>query len=149
MCIASAHKMAPGISPTTVSDRLWFARRPIYPAPTNFAAETTHFLRVAVVAAELSGFASRKIRTVCPLESAPHSDSRGMPPFFAARFPEPASGQFLRPAASRLLLSRYLPSSTSPWEQQPLASRCAGNWCKKKETNAGPIHMVIKWKSFG
>ena len=64
-------------------------------------------------------------------------------------FRSPASGQFLRPAASRLLVSRYLPSSTSPWEQQPLASRCAGNWCKKKEPNAGPIHMAIKWKSFG
>src|SRR6516162_4744207 len=91
--------MAPGISPTTVSDTLWFARRPIYPAPTNFAAETTHFLLVAVVAAELSGFASRKIRTVCPLESAPHSDSRGMPPFFAARFPEPGLGPIPAPGS--------------------------------------------------
>ena len=57
-----------------------------------------------------------------------------------------ASGQFLRPAASRLLLSRFLPNSTGPSHKAParLGSSglsllgAPGKWGKKKEN----IHVL-------
>jgi hypothetical protein len=55
-----------------------------------------------------------------------------------------ASGQFLRPAASRLLLSWFLPNDTCPSHKAParLGSRglsllgAPGKWGKKKENNS-------------
>src|SRR5467141_3029945 len=66
------------------------------------------------------------------------------PPFSATHFLGTASGQFLRPAASRLLLSRFLPNGTGPSHKAParLGSSglsllaAPGKWGKKKEKNS-------------
>src|SRR5260370_20024064 len=61
-----------------------------------------------------------------------------------------ASGQSLRPAASRLLLSRLLPNSTGPSHKAParLGSSglsllgAPGKWGKKKENNSCLTYML-------
>jgi single-strand DNA-binding protein len=63
--------------------------------------------------------------------------------FSATHFLGTASGEFLRPAASRLLLSRFLPKiigslpecGHSPWEQQPSLWVPQENGAKKGEKN--------------
>jgi hypothetical protein len=63
------------------------------------------------------------------------------PLFLSLIFLGTASGQFLRPAASRLLLSRFLPNSVGPSHKAAarLGSRglsllsAPGKWGKKKE----------------
>jgi hypothetical protein len=58
-----------------------------------------------------------------------------------------ASGEFLRPAGSRLLLSRFLPRnlgslpecSRSPWEQWPSLWGAPGKWGKKRRKTCTPI----------
>jgi len=74
--------------------------------------------------------------------------------FFLPRiFLGTASGQFLRPAASRLLLSRFLPKRTGPSHKAParLRSRglsllgAPGKWGKKKEKNSTMSYLIVKW----
>jgi hypothetical protein len=65
-----------------------------------------------------------------------------------------ASGEFLRPAASRLLLSRFLPRITRvPPGMQPLALGaaalafgCLRKMGQKKEKH---MYLYVKWNSFG
>src|SRR5258705_1174654 len=66
-----------------------------------------------------------------------------------------ASGQFLRPAASRLLLSRFLLNGTGPSHKAParlgssgLSLRGApGKWGKKKGEKL-MSYLYVKWNSF-
>src|SRR6266446_3086207 len=61
-----------------------------------------------------------------------------------------ASGQFLRPAASRLLLSRFLPKGTGPSHKAPARLGSSGlsllgaprKWGKKKENNLCLTYML-------
>jgi hypothetical protein len=73
------------------------------------------------------------------------------PPLFsAAHFPGHCSGQFLRPAASRFLLSRFLLNDTGPSHKAParLGSSglsllgAPGKWGKKKEKNSCLTYML-------
>src|SRR5207249_1746632 len=93
-----------------------------------------------------SGVAFRVVGATARSRSALHpqlslSSLSGL--FLPLIFLGTASGQFLRPAASRLLLSRFLPNGTGPSHK---ASACLGSsglsllgapgkWGKKKEIN--------------
>jgi len=67
-----------------------------------------------------------------------------------------ASGEFLRPAASRLLLSRCLPyllgslpeCSRSLWEQPPSLLGAPENGAEKGDLKMSYI-IYVKWNSFG
>src|SRR6266436_7326494 len=75
----------------------------------------------------------------------------GKPSFFLPLpFLGTASGQFLRPAASRVLLSRFLLNPAGPSHKAParLGSRglsllgASGKWGKKKEKNSCLTYML-------
>ena len=61
---------------------------------------------------------------------------------------------FMRPAASRLLLSRFLPyplgslRCRSLWKQKPLASGCPKKMGQEKGEQFRS-YLYVKWNSFG
>src|SRR6266567_8338178 len=88
----------------------------------------------------------------CPLILLSSARSLFLPILFLGT----ASGQFLRPAASRLLLSRFLPNGTGPSHKAPTRlgssglslSGAPGKWGKKKEKKF-MSYLYVKWNSFG
>jgi len=71
------------------------------------------------------------------------------PAFSAAHLLDTASGQFLRPAASPFVLSRFLPNNTGPSHRaparlgrRPLAFGCHRKMGQKKETLSCPTSML-------
>src|SRR5437763_15457172 len=95
-------------------------------------------------------FVLRTLRRPCPLLLLSSASSLFLPLLFLGT----ASGQFLRPAASRLLLSRFLPNGTGPSHKAPGRLGSSGlsllgapeKWGKKKE-NKFMSYLYVKWNS--